>query len=291
MNDSILKKVRQIELSTRKLMNDSMGGDYKSRFKGQGVQFSEHRVYSPGDDIRHLDWKVTARSKEPLVKQYEEERELVVWVIVDISASEDLGSKTHNKRTVATELGAMIAYAASNSGDKVGFLFVSNDVQKVIPPKKGRNHVLRIIRDLVTIETIPGPTALKGALDETLRILKQAGIVFVLSDFQASQFEGSLKRIGKKHDLIVVPIADPAESALPQTGWLQLEDPETGELKTWNTQNKKDRDLWSQQWEKSQTRLQQLFVASKASVLSVSTLEDYPEKLVRFLKSKKKYGK
>jgi uncharacterized protein (DUF58 family) len=287
MNDEILKKVRQIELSTRKLMNDSMGGDYKSRFKGQGVQFSEHRVYSPGDDIRHLDWKVTARSKEPLIKQYEEERELNVLVIVDVSKSEDFGSQKSSKRDMVTDLGAMIAYAASNSGDKVGFLILSDTVQKVIPLRKGRNHVLRIIRDLVSTEPNAGGTALKEALDETLRVMKQSGIVFIISDFLAKGFESPLKLLGKKHDLIVIPLSDPSEMDIPNLGWVSIQDPETGEMKALDFSRNSVRTEWSEDWKRHQQKLNQLFVASRASVVNISTREDYAEVLVRFLRKRK----
>lgn len=288
MNEEILKKVKKIELTTRRMMNDMMGGDYKSRFKGQGVQFSEHRVYSPGDDIRHLDWKVTARSKEPLVKQYEEERELNVMIIADFSGSEEFGSKTATKRQIATELGAMISYAASNSGDKVGVVFVSHRIQKMVPLKKGRNHVLRIIRDFLSTEVEPGGTALKEALEETLHFMKQAGIVFVISDFMAEGYEPALKRLGKKHDLIVVPLEDPAEAALPAVGLLDIEDPETGAIYTLDASRKSLQSEWKKQNQDFALKLKQTFAASRAQVLPINTHEDYAERLVRFLQKRKK---
>jgi uncharacterized protein (DUF58 family) len=288
MNEEILKKVKKIELSTRRLMNDMMGGDYRSRFKGQGVQFSEHRVYAPGDDIRHIDWKVTARSKEPLVKQYEEERELNVLIIADFSGSEEFGSKSVSKRQLATELGAMIAYAASNSGDKVGVLFVSHRIQKVVPLKKGRNHVLRIIRDFLSIEVEPGGTALKEAFDETLRVMKQSGIIFVISDFMAEGYESAMKRLGKKHDLVVVPIEDPGETRIPEIGTMYFQDPETGETHVIDTTRKGFQNEWNKHTQEFKTKLRQNFVASKAEVLAVTTHEDYAESLVRFLRKRKK---
>lgn len=288
MNEEILKKVKKIELSTRRLMNDIMGGDYRSRFKGQGVQFSEHRVYSPGDDIRHLDWKVTARSKEPLVKQFEEERELNVLIIADFSGSEEFGSRLATKRQIVTELSAMIAYAASNSGDKIGMLLLSNKIQKVVPLKKGRNHVLRIVHDLVSTQTEPGGTALKEALEETLRTLKQSGIVFVISDFIAEGYEGSLKRLGKKHDLVVVPIEDPSEFTMPTIGTMYLEDPETGAISVIDSTRGSFQKEWNTQSQEFKTKLKQNLISSKAEVLAVNTHEDYAERLVRFLRKRKK---
>lgn len=288
MNEEILKKVKKIELSTRRLMNDMMGGDYRSRFKGQGVQFSEHRVYSPGDDIRHLDWKVTARSKEPLVKQYEEERELNVLIIADFSGSKEFGSKGVSKRQIATELGAMIAYAASNSGDKVGVLFVSNHIQKMIPLKKGRNHVLRIIRDFLSINVEPGGTALKEAMEEALRFMKQSGIIFVISDFMAEGYESTMKRLGKKHDLVVVPIEDPAEMKIPEVGTIYFQDPETDETHVIDTTRSGFQKEWNKHTQEFKAKLRQVFMTSKAEVLPISTHEDYAETLVRFLRKRKK---
>src|ERR1035437_6653254 len=189
MNEDLLKKVKRIEITTKKLMDEFMSGGYKSHFKGQGVQFSEHRTYSPGDDIRHIDWKVSARSKEPLLKQYEEERELSVFIIADFSTSQEFGSQHLTKRELVTQLGSMIAYAANLSGDKVGVLFVTNKVKKTIAPKKGKNHVLRIIHEFLNFPSDVGGTDLKGAFEEARRVLKHSGIVFILSDFLAEDYE------------------------------------------------------------------------------------------------------
>lgn len=194
MNEDLLKKVKRIEISTKKLMDEFMSGGYKSHFKGQGVQFSEHRTYTAGDDIRHIDWKVSARSKEPLLKQYEEERELNVFIIADFSSSQDFGSQKMTKRELVTQLGSMIAYAANLSGDKIGVLFVTDKVKKTITPKKGKNHVLRIIHEFLNFPTEVGGTDLKGAFEEARRVLKHSGIVFVISDFQAENYERNLDR-------------------------------------------------------------------------------------------------
>jgi uncharacterized protein (DUF58 family) len=235
MNEDLLKKVKRIEITTKKLMDEFMSGGYKSHFKGQGVQFSEHRTYSAGDDVRHIDWKVSARSKEPLLKQYEEERELSVFIIADFSASQDFGSQFITKRELVTQLGSMIAYAANLSGDKVGVLFVTNKVKKTIAPKKGKNHVLRIIHEFLNFPTESGGTDLKGAFEEARRVLKHSGIVFVISDFLAEDYERNLRQLSKKNDVVAIRIEDPNERAIPFSGVIEIEHPETGKKIEINT--------------------------------------------------------
>jgi len=287
MNESLLKKVKRIEITSRRMMDEVMSGGYKSRFKGQGVQFSEHRQYTPGDDIRHLDWKVSARSREPLVKQYEEERELNVFIIADFSGSIEFGSKQNTKRDILGELGALIAYAASQSGDKVGVLFVTDRVKKTIELKKGRNHVLRIIRDLLSFPIEPGGTGLKQAFEEARRLLKHSGVVFVLSDFRADGYEGSLRQLTRQHDVIAVKIEDPAETALPKLGLIRVCDPETGEeaelrMESYSFQ----RDFKGLQAQ-FQSRTKQIFNLAGAEVLQVNSVEDHADTLVHFLKRRK----
>jgi len=269
MNESILKKVKRIEITSRRMMDDVMSGGYRSKFKGQGVQFSEHRQYTPGDDIRHLDWKVSARSKEPLIKQYEEERELNVFIIADYSASVDFGSRTHTKKDVITELGAMIAYAASHSGDKVGVLFVTNKVRKTVELKKGRSHVLRIIRDFVSFPSEPGGTDLKRALEETRRLLKHSGIVFILSDFKAEGYENALRQISRKHDVVAVKIDDPAESEIPNLGRLIIQDPESGVDMELNLDSNPFRAVLTETSSQFETRTRQIFNLAGVELLSV----------------------
>jgi uncharacterized protein (DUF58 family) len=287
MNESILKKVKRIEISSRRMMDDIMAGGYKSKFRGQGVQFSEHRQYTPGDDIRHLDWKVSARSKEPLIKQYEEERELNVFIIADFSASCEFGSVRNFKSAVIAELGAMISYAASSSGDKVGVLFVTDRVRKTIELKKGKNHVLRIIRDLSSFASEPGGTGLKKALEETRRLLKHSGIVFILSDFKAEGYENALRQLSRKHDVVAVKIDDPAEMTLPDLGNMTLLDPESliqQELTFDSSEFKKQiRDHQAQ----FENRTKQIFNLAGVETLSIKTAEDHAEKLLFFLKRRK----
>ncbi|MBC7397698.1 MAG: DUF58 domain-containing protein [Bdellovibrionales bacterium] len=287
MNDQLLKKVKRIEIATRRMMDDLMGGGYKSHFKGQGMQFSEHRQYTPGDDIRHLDWKVSARSREPLIKQYEEERELNVFIIADLSASLEFGSKNQTKKDLVAELGAMIAYAASNSGDKVGVLFVTDRVEKVIELKKGRNHVLRIIHDLLSFPTRPGGTALKKAMEETRRMMKHSGIVFILSDFKADGFEAALRQLSRKHDVVAVKIEDPSEKSLPALGMLRIEDPETGQEMDLNPAHYSLQNAFQSYQKLSDQKLKQLFNLARVEVLPISTQEDHAERLLQFLKRRK----
>jgi uncharacterized protein (DUF58 family) len=264
-----------------------MSGGYKSHFKGQGVQFSEHRQYTPGDDIRHIDWKVSARHREPLIKQYEEERELNVFIIADMSASVDFGSKNQFKRELIAELGAMIAYAASISGDKVGVLVVTDRVEKVIPLKKGRNHVLRIIRDLLSFPTRPGGTALKQGMEETRRFMKNAGIVFILSDFRAEGYESAIRQLSRKHDVVAVQIEDPSEKNLIDLGTFRFVDPETG-IEIEVDPSKYAFQKAFQSFQKNfEQKTKQIFNLARVEVVQVNTHEDHAEKLLHFLKRRK----
>jgi uncharacterized protein (DUF58 family) len=287
MNEQILKKVRKIEIATRRMMNDFMTGGYKSHFKGQGVQFSEHRTYAPGDDIRHIDWKVSARSKEPLVKKYEEERELSVLIIADLSASQDFGSSKASKKEMVAELGAMIAYAASTSGDKVGVMILTDRVRKTIELKKGRNHVLRIIRDLLSFPSETGGTALKEALEEATRVLKHSGIIFILSDFESDGYEGAVRRLAKKHEVVAVKINDPSETKWTPPGALWLVDPETGREVMVDPQAYGFKKEQKEAQQKFEDKTKHIFNISGVEVLPVTTHEDYSESLVHFLKRRK----
>ena len=287
MNDLLLKKVKRIEIATRRMMDDFMSGGYKSHFKGQGVQFSEHRQYSPGDDIRHMDWKVSARSREPLIKQYEEERELNVFIIADLSASVEFGSKNQAKKDIVAELGAMIAYAASSAGDKVGVLFVTDRVEKMIQLKKGKNHVLRIIHDLLSFPTKPGGTALKQAFEETRRMMKSAGIVFILSDFKADGYEIAIRQLARKHDVVAVQIEDPSEKDLIELGTFRLLDPETGKEVEVDPSKYSFQKAFAAHQKSFEQKTKQIFNLAGVEVLSVNTHEDHAERLLHFLKRRK----
>jgi uncharacterized protein (DUF58 family) len=288
MNETLLKKVKRIEITTKRMMDDVMTGGYRSHFKGQGVQFSEHRQYTPGDDIRHLDWKVSARSREPLVKLYEEERELNVFIIADLSTSLDFGSQKSTKREVLAELAAMIAYAASNTGDKVGVLLVTDRVEKIIELKKGRNHVLRIIRDLLTHPTRPGGTALKRAFEETRRLMKHSGIVFVLSDFKAGGYDLTLRQLARKHDVVAVRIADPGETRISLSGAFPVLDPETGEELILDSRSRSLLREFHESAESFDQKTRTLFNHAGVETLHIETQEDHAERLLRFLQQRKR---
>jgi uncharacterized protein (DUF58 family) len=287
MNEEILKKVKRIEITTKKLMDEFMSGGYKSHFKGQGVQFSEHRTYAPGDDIRHIDWKVSARSKEPLLKKYEEERELSVFIIADFSASQEFGSTGISKRELVTQIGSMIAYAANLSGDKVGVLFVTNAVKKTIVPKKGKNHVLRIIHEFLTFQVEPGGTDLKGAFEEARRVLKHSGIVFVISDFQAENYDRNLKQLSRKNDVVAIRIEDPKERSLPFHGRFEIEHPETGKRMEINSASAGFRNTIDQWVKKFNDTSKKSLDFSGIETLTIKTNDDYTEALVHFFKRRK----
>ncbi|MCC7440638.1 MAG: DUF58 domain-containing protein [Bdellovibrionales bacterium] len=280
--EEVMRKVKRIELSSRKMVSDVMSGQYRSQFKGHGVQFSEHRVYNPGDDIRHIDWKVSARSRDLLVKKYEEERELTVFLVVDISGSKEFGSTGKLKSDVAAEIGGMLTYAAVQTGDKVGALLFAGEVERIIPPKKGRQHVLRIVRELLGAQGKSAGTNLGIALDAANRIMKHAGIVFVISDFLAEDYEIPLKRLARRHDVIAIWLSDPRERGLPHEGMVSLHDPETGQSRMV--------DLGSYAFKKWLSDHKTLHETDAVSALNgggverlrVSTEEDYGEAVVRF---------
>lgn len=287
MNEEILKKVKRIEISTKKLMDEFMSGGYKSHFKGQGVQFSEHRTYTPGDDIRYIDWKVSARSREPLLKRYEEERELNVFIIADFSASQEFGSSNLTKRELVTQLGSMIAYAANLSGDKTGVLFVTNKVKKTIAPKKGKNHILRIIHEFLKFPTETGGTDLKGAFEEARRVLKHSGIIFIISDFIADGYEKNLKQLAKKNDVVAIRIEDPNVTGIPFQGRFLFENPETNKIMEIDTSSKTFKNTLSEWLKKYNENTNQTLQYSGIETLTVRTNDDYTEALVRFFKRRK----
>jgi uncharacterized protein (DUF58 family) len=284
--DELIKKVRLIEITTRKMVDDVMSGSYRSSFKGQGVQFSEHRVYQPGDDVRHIDWKVSARSREPLLKKYEEERELTVFLAVDVSGSESFGSTRKLKSEIAAEIAGMLAYAAVHTGDKVGVLLFGGEVEKIIPPKKGKQHILRVIRDILTFRARTKGTDLKGALEATNRIMKHGGIVFVISDFMAQDYEVSLKRLARRHDVVAVSIGDERELEVPEVGSLLLTDPETGE-EAWVDTSSYAFKKWLKDYRTElETDTATALKGGRVELLRVLTQEDYGEAVVRFFRTR-----
>lgn len=229
-----LKRIRRIELRTRHLVNDSFGGAYHSVFKGKGIVFDSVRPYQPGDDVRDIDWHVTARAGDTFVKQYAEERELTVMLMLDTSASCLFGTVKHKKRDIAAELGAVLTLAANTNNDKVGLIIFSNKVERYTAPRKGRNHVLTIIRDLLAVRSSEKATDLSHALRAVNQLLKQKAIIFLMSDFLASpnEYERDLRVVSRKHDLIAFVLRDPRETSWPDVGMLRVKDSETG-VKEW----------------------------------------------------------
>ena len=231
----LLKQVRQIEIKTRGLVNEVFSGEYHSVFKGRGMEFSEVREYEPGDDIRSIDWNVTARFGHPYVKIFEEERELTVMLLIDMSGSLIFGSVEKTKQQIAAELSAILAFSAMKNNDKVGLILFTDSIEKFVPPRKGKSHILRIIREVLSFEPRGNKTDLKGALEYFNHIIKKKSIVFLLSDFFDSGYEKILKIVGKKHDLIGMVINDPRENDLPEAGLIKFRDAETGEIRYLNT--------------------------------------------------------
>lgn len=282
LREELLKKIRHIEFATRKVVSEVMAGQYKTHFRGHGMQFSEHRVYVPGDDIRHVDWKVSARTRDLLVKKYEEERELTVLVLADLSASENFGSAERVKSEVIAELSAMLAYAAIHTGDKVGAILFADGVEKTIRPAKGKSHVLRLLRDVLVFRPKTKGTDLKGALEAAERVMKHAGVVFVISDFLATGFEAPLKRLAKKNDVVCIAVEDPLETEWPSLGLMRFYDPEQGRETTVDTTSYGFRK-WIEGFKKDrQVDLSKQLTGSGAELLRVRTKEDYGDALVRF---------
>jgi uncharacterized protein (DUF58 family) len=270
------------------VINDVMSGGYRSHFKGQGMQFSEHRVYVAGDDVRHIDWKVSARTKEPLVKKYEEERELNVFFVVDFSGSGQFGSKKTTKMEASAEIAALLATAAERSGDKTGMLLFAGEIEKRIAPKRGRSHLLRLVRDILATEPKTKGTNLKGALETASRIMKHQGIVFVISDFMADDYETALKRLARKNEVVAVRVRDRHEWEIPNIGAIAVIDPETGEegvvdprsfrFRNWFETFKKEVDL----------RFKTACRNAGVEVLPVETREDHVQAVIRFFQVRRR---
>jgi len=280
----ILARVRQIEIITRKRVDDVMTGQYKSHFKGQGVTFSEHRQYMPGDDIRHLDWKVSARTRDPMIKKFEEERELTVLLVVDISGSQAFGSSEKLKSEVAAEVAGMISYAAIHGGDKVGALLFAGDVELILPPRKGRSHLQRVIREILVHEAKTPGTNLTQALQSASRILKHASIVFVISDFMAEGYEIALRQLARKHDVVALNLSDRREDLVPDLGWVYFQDPETGEEVGVDTGGYEFKRWLEQTREEQETDRRTAFKGGGIDELRIQTHEDYVQAIVKFFR-------
>ncbi|MGB8705837.1 MAG: DUF58 domain-containing protein [Gillisia sp.] len=280
----LLKKVRKIEIKTRRLSNHVFGGEYHSTFKGRGMTFSEVRNYQFGDDVRNIDWNVTARYNEPFVKVFEEERELTMMLVVDVSASELFGSGEQFKKEIVTEIAATLAFSATQNNDKIGLLLFTDKIELFIPPKKGRSHVLRIIRELLEFQPSGKQTNLTEALKYVTSLIKKKAIIFVLSDFITSDYQQTLKIISGKHDVTGIRIYDEREESIPNLGLVQMLDRETGKLQLVNTSSKSVRTAYKAFFLEKQDYFQESFTRSGAGVINLRVDESYVKKLLGYFK-------
>ena len=282
----LLKKVRQIEIKTKGLSNHIFAGEYHTAFKGTGMAFSEVREYQTGDDLRSIDWNVTARYNSPFVKIFEEEREMTVMMLIDVSASGNFGTNKQIKRELATELAAVLAFSAIKNNDKVGIIFFSNKVEKFIPPKKGKSHILRIIREVLSFQ----PTGKKTDLSEGLRyfnsVIKKRSICFILSDFITPEFEKSLKIANRKHDLVGIRIYDKRENTLPNVGLIPIEDAESEEIIFLDSSDKQVRKDFKNNSFKQVQKLKKIFFSSGVDLIDIETGVDYVKPLINFFKNR-----
>jgi uncharacterized protein (DUF58 family) len=280
----LLKKVRKIEIKTRGLSNQIFSGEYHSAFKGRGMTFSEVREYQPGDDIRAIDWNVTARFNHPFIKVFEEEREMTVMLVVDVSASGEFGTQKQLKQELITELCAVLAFSSIQNNDKIGIIFFSDKIEKFIPPKKGKGHVLRIIRDLIEFKPEHKKTDITLALKYLTGVIKKRSIAFLISDFMDENFVDALKIANKKHDLVTLRIYDKRENELPNVGLVKIMDSETGNLKWIDTSDKKVRTHFAVNAKKHEDRLKDIFNKSGVDTANISTSESYIVPLTNLFK-------
>ncbi len=282
----ILKKVRKIEIKSRGLTNQIFSGQYHSAFKGRGMAFSEVREYQYGDDIRNIDWNVTARYDHPFVKIFEEERELTVMLLIDVSASNKFGTQNVLKAEVITEIAAILSFSAIQNNDKVGVVFFSNEVELFIPPKKGKKHILRIIRELIDFKPQSNTTNIAEALRYFTNVVKKRTTAFILSDFLDSNFENDLNIASRKHDISAIRVFDERETQLPNMGYVNFLDPETGRNREIDTSIAANRRIYQEMWDKKSKDLSVIFAKSKVDEALINTNTDYVPPLVKMFKRK-----
>jgi uncharacterized protein (DUF58 family) len=280
----LLKKVRKIEIKTRRLSDHIFGGEYHSTFKGRGMTFSEVRQYQYGDDVRNIDWNVTARYQEPFIKVFEEERELTMMLMVDVSGSEMFGTDNQFKNEIITEIAATLAFSATQNNDKIGLILFSDEVELYIPPKKGRSHVLRIIRELLEFQPKSKQTDIAEALKFLSNVMKKKAIVFVLSDFISEDYKQTLKIVSGRHDVTGIRVYDKHEESIPNLGMVQMQDEESGELLLVNTASKKVRLNYGKYYRDKVNYYKDSFTKSGAGVIDCRVDESYVKKLLGYFK-------
>jgi len=282
----LLKRVRQIEIKTRGLSNHIFAGEYHSAFKGRGMTFSEVREYQFGDDIRNIDWNVTARFNHPYIKVFEEERELTVMLIIDVSGSRDFGTISTFKKNIITEMAATLAFSAIQNNDKIGMIFFSDHIEKFIPPKKGRKHILHLIRELITFTPQNKDTDISEALRFMKNAIKKRCTAFIISDFMDDRFEDALKIANQKHDIVALKVYDKRETEIPPIGWMKLKDAETDQLMWVNTSDSKVRENYRRHWLETDAKIKTIFRKAGVDNVTVRTDEDYVKALISMFKKR-----
>ncbi len=282
----LLKRVRQIEIKTRGLSKNIFAGEYHSAFKGRGMTFSEVREYQYGDDIRNIDWNVTARFNDPYIKIFEEERELTVMLLVDVSGSREFGSMTQLKKNMITEMAATLAFSAIQNNDKIGIIFFSDRVEKFIPPKKGKSHVLHIIRELINFYPEHRSTNISDVLRYQTNAIKKRCTTFVISDFMDDSFEDAMMIASKKHDMVGIQVYDKREEELPDAGLVKLLDAESGKDLWVDTSNKNVRVQYTKNWRKRQDEIRRVFTKCGVDNVTIRTDEDYVKGLMKLFKQR-----
>lgn len=284
----LIKRVRRIEIKTRGLSRNIFAGEYHSAFKGRGMAFSEVREYQFGDDVRNIDWNVTARYNKPFVKIYEEERELTVMLLIDASGSREFGSMDKLKKNVITEISAILAFSAIQNNDKIGVIFFTDKIEKFIPPKKGRSHILRIISELIDFEPEARGTDISGAIRYLTNAIKKRCTAFIISDFiqKETALENALSIANNRHDIVALRIYDERETELPNIGMVKLKDAETGNYSWIDTSDRKAREIYRKWWNDLSAQLDNSFQKSRVDYVNISTNHDYVKSLISLFKKR-----
>ncbi len=284
----LVAKIRRIEIRTKRLVNDVFGGEYHSVFKGQGMEFEEVREYFPGDDIRLIDWNVTARAGTPFIKKFKEERELTVVILYDASSSGRFGTSQRMKGEMAAEMCALLAFSAIKNNDKVGMIIFTDRIEKFIVPKKGRAHVLRLIREILHFQPEGKSTDIAGALNFFLSVIRRKAVAFLVSDFLAGEYQRELSIANRKHDLIAIKISDPRESEMVDVGLLELEDAETGEIVVVDTASLRVRTQYADQAHRREVTMARTFGSIDLDTVAVETGKSYVDPLIRFFRQRER---
>jgi uncharacterized protein (DUF58 family) len=284
----VIKKIRRIEIRTKKIVNDLFSGEYHSTFKGQGMEFEEVRLYEPGDDIRLIDWNVTARTGFPHIKKFREERELSVVIMVDASSSGQFGTKERFKNETAAELCALLAFSAIKNNDKVGLIIFTDVIEKFVPPRKGRGHVLRLIRDILYFKPKNAGTDIAGAIEYLNRVIRRKSVVFLISDYMSGGFQKPLQIANRRHDVIAVKVTDPREASIENVGLIDFEDAETGEIVTIDTGSRDFRREFAARASEDAVNLKKGFQRINLDFINIRTDDSYIVPLINFFKMREK---